>query len=117
MALIDFLKSPLFIADEALAEKFDYEPVGKKVTNLIPSNIRQFIYDAYGGKEDFTEKDLSDAVAKYGFTAVEPKLFKLIKEKIWNGGSLVMYQVLRIVDGGLENSLYQEKFLYVTSGI
>ena len=59
MALIDFLKSPLFIADEALAEKFDYEPVGKKVTNLIPPNIRQFIYDAFGGKEDFTEKDLS----------------------------------------------------------
>jgi hypothetical protein len=59
MALIDFLKSPLFIADEALAEKFNYEPVGKKVTNLIPPNIRQFVYDAFGGKEDFTEKDLS----------------------------------------------------------
>ena len=27
-----------------------------------------------------SEKDLSDAVAKYGFTAVEPKLFKLIKD-------------------------------------
>jgi len=29
-----------------------------------------------------SEKDLSDAVAKYGFTAVEPKLFKLIKNSI-----------------------------------
>tara|TARA_R100001530_G_C4264487_1_gene141432 strand:- start:12 stop:614 length:603 start_codon:yes stop_codon:yes gene_type:complete len=59
MALIDFLKSPWVIADEALAEKFNYEPVSKKVTNLIPPNIRQFVYDALGGKEDFTEKDLS----------------------------------------------------------
>ena len=29
-----------------------------------------------------SEKDLSDAVAKYGFTVVEPKLFKLIKDSI-----------------------------------
>ena len=28
------------------------------------------------------EKDLSDAVSKYGFNAVQSKLFNLIKEKI-----------------------------------
>ena len=41
----------------------------KKVHNIEPIYLK-------------SEKDLSDAVAKYGFTAVEPKLFKLIKEKI-----------------------------------
>ena len=64
MALIDFLKSPVFIADKAIAEKFNYEPVTKKVTNLLPPNIRQFVYDALGGKEDFTEKDLSPSYKK-----------------------------------------------------
>ena len=64
MALIDytnFLKSPLQRADEALGEKFNYQPLSKKIINLIPPNIRQFGYDLFGGKEDFTEKDLSDA--------------------------------------------------------
>ena len=37
----------------------------KKVHNIEPIYLK-------------SEKDLSDAVAKYGFTAVEPKLFKLI---------------------------------------
>lgn len=30
-----------------------------KAKNLIPPNMRQFVYDMTGGKEDFTEKDLS----------------------------------------------------------
>jgi len=30
-----------------------------KAKNLIPPNMRQFVYDITGGKEDFTEKDLS----------------------------------------------------------
>ena len=64
----------------------------KKVHNIEPIYLK-------------SEKDLSDAVAKYGFTAVEPKLFKLIKDSIWNGLFPVMYQVLKIVDGGQENSL------------
>ena len=41
----------------------------KKVHNIEPIYLK-------------SEKDLSDAVAKYGFTAVEPKLFKLIKNSI-----------------------------------
>ena len=61
MSLIDYFKGPLIKADEALAEKFDYQPVSKKLTNLIPPNVRQFTYDILGGKEDFTEADLSDA--------------------------------------------------------
>ena len=64
MALIDYanlLKSPLQRADEALGEKFDYQPLTKRMTNLIPPNIRQFTYDILGGEKDFTEKDLSDA--------------------------------------------------------
>ena len=64
MALIDyanFLKSPLQRVDEALGEKFDYQPIGKRIINLIPPNIRQFGYDLLGGEEDFTEKDLSES--------------------------------------------------------
>ena len=64
MALIDYanlLKSSLQRADEALGEKFDYQPLTKRMTNLIPPNIRQFTYDILGGEKDFTEKDLSDA--------------------------------------------------------
>ena len=64
MALIDYanlLKSPLQRADEALGEKFDYQPLTKRITNLIHPNIRQFTYDILGGEKDFTEKDLSDA--------------------------------------------------------
>jgi len=61
MEFRDLLKSPLVKADEALAEKFNYQPVNKQVSNLVPPNIRQFLYDAFGGKEDFTEKDLSSS--------------------------------------------------------
>ena len=64
MALIDytkFLKSPVQRVDEALGEQFDYQPISKRITNLIPPNIRQFGYDLLGGKEDFTEKDLSES--------------------------------------------------------
>tara|TARA_R110000824_G_C15024298_1_gene658709 strand:- start:68 stop:673 length:606 start_codon:yes stop_codon:yes gene_type:complete len=61
MSLIDYFKGPLIRVDEALGEKFDYQPISKKIKNIIPPNIRQFGYDVFGGKEDFTEADLSPA--------------------------------------------------------
>ena len=35
------------------------QPLSKRITNLIPPNVRQFGYDLFGGEQDFTEKDLS----------------------------------------------------------
>jgi len=61
MALKDFfIPTPVKI-DKYLGEKFDYQPLSKKITNLIPPNIRQFSYDLLGGKGDFTENDLSES--------------------------------------------------------
>ena len=39
----------------------DENSIFRKTLNLIPPNIRQFTYDIFGGKGDFTEKDLSDS--------------------------------------------------------
>ena len=61
MALMDFLKPTGVKLDQYLGEKFDYQPISKRLTKLIPPNIRQFGYDLFGGKEDFTEKDLSES--------------------------------------------------------
>ena len=41
-----------------MAEK---ESIFRKVLNVVPPNIRQFTYDVFGGKEDFTEDKLSPA--------------------------------------------------------
>jgi hypothetical protein len=61
MALKDFfIPTPVKI-DKYLGEKFDYQPLSKRITNLIPPNIRQFSYDLLGGKGDFTENDLSES--------------------------------------------------------
>ena len=59
MALMDFLKPTGLKLDQYLGEKFDYQPLSKRITNLIPPNVRQFGYDLFGGEQDFTEKDLS----------------------------------------------------------
>ena len=64
MALIDFLKPTGLKLDQYLGEKFDYQPLSKRITNLIPPNVRQFGYDLFGGEQDFTEKDLSQAYQK-----------------------------------------------------
>lgn len=44
-----------------MAEK---ESIFRKALNIIPPNVRQFTYDAFGGKEDFTEEKLSPAYEK-----------------------------------------------------
>ena len=41
-----------------MAEK---ESIFRKALNVIPPNIRQFTYDVFGGKGDFTEDKLSPA--------------------------------------------------------
>ena len=41
-----------------MAEK---ESIFRKALNVIPPNVRQFSYDLFGGKEDFTEDKLSSA--------------------------------------------------------
>ena len=56
---MDFLKPTGLKLDQYLGEKFDYQPLSKRITNLIPPNVRQFGYDLFGGEQDFTEKDLS----------------------------------------------------------
>ena len=37
------------------------ESIFRKALNVIPPNVRQFTYDVFGGKEDFTEDKLSPA--------------------------------------------------------
>ena len=37
------------------------ESILRKAINIIPPNVRQFSYDLFGGKEDFTEDKLSSA--------------------------------------------------------
>ena len=44
-----------------MAEK---ESIFRKALNIIPPNVRQFTYDVFGGKEDFTEEKLSPAYEK-----------------------------------------------------
>ncbi len=44
-----------------MAEK---ESIFRKALNIIPPNVRQFTYDAFGGKEDFTEEKLSPEYEK-----------------------------------------------------
>ena len=44
-----------------MAEK---ESIFRKALNIIPPNVRQFTYDAFGGKGDFTEEKLSPEYEK-----------------------------------------------------
>jgi len=61
MALKDFFTPTPVKLDQYLGEKFDYQPISKRITNLIPPNIRQFTHDLFGGTDEFTEKDLSQS--------------------------------------------------------
>ena len=84
MALIDYFKSPFTKADEALGEKFDYQPVSKRIKNIIPPNIRQFTYDILGGEKDFTEKDLSESYKK--------ELKGIAEESLLKGKKVISYE-------------------------
>ena len=52
-------KTPTKEKKEKKKETEDEQSLLDKAKNLIPANMRQFVYDIAGGKEDFTEKDLS----------------------------------------------------------
>ena len=54
-----------------------------KAKNLIPPNMRQFVYDITGGKEDFTEDDLSSS---------DQKLFReIISNAVAEGRDYINY--------------------------
>ena len=59
-----------------MAEK---ESIFRKALNIIPPNVRQFTYDAFGGKEDFTEEKLSPEYEKE-LKAQTEELKKMIAE-------------------------------------
>ena len=60
------------------------DSIFRKTLNIIPPNIRQFTYDLFGGKEDFTEKDLS--------SAYENELKGIAEKVLSEGRDTISYQ-------------------------